>query len=71
VPSAALWEADSISAAEADTPLSADSTLEARTGTEAQFVKPILASVIFPPSTFTAAATPTIAQPFAVRLNFS
>ena len=42
VPSAALWEADSISAAEADTPLSADSTLEARTGTEAQFVKPIL-----------------------------
>ena len=71
MPSAALWEADSISVVEAATPLSADSTLEARIGTAAQFVKPIRASVILPPSTFTAAATPTIAQPFAERLNFS
>jgi hypothetical protein len=71
VPSAALCEAASISAADMDAPLSADSTLDARTGTAAQFVNPIRASVILPPSTLTAAATPTTAQPLAVRLNFS
>ena len=71
MPSAACSAAARIASAVAGCPTSAVSTPVARIGVVPMLVSPTRASAIVPPSTRTAAATATIDQACATRLNFS
>ena len=71
MPSAAACAAARTVSSDIDCPTSAVSTPRARTGVPAMLVRPMRASVIVPPSTLTVAATATMDQACATRLNFS
>ena len=71
VPSAARAAAEAIASWVASAPASAASTPRARSGVGPMLVSPIFASAMRPPSRRTAAATATIDQACATRLNFS
>ena len=71
MPSAACAAAAPTASAEASAPASACSTADARSGVVPMFVSPIRACAIEPLDRFTSAATATIDQACATRLNFS
>src|SRR6266540_3431881 len=71
VPSAALSHAADSASMLASEPASACSTACARSGVDPMLVSATRASAMPPLSRRTAAATPTIAQACATRLNFS
>ena len=71
MPSAACSAAAPIASADASAPASAASAAVARSGVVPMLVSPIRASAIEPLERFTSAATATIDQACATRLNFS